>query len=272
MRVYRAAFPNLMSYSSIQSPLKYTWVYLSWRQFTVNYLKGCLSHVVGRSEGQMRPSLLSFALLTAATVFAQDINLDSERVLFPPASDILHAAKLGYQSERQWRMDLAYQLTDRDRAYYACASWPREIRVAGPLLLAAMEGETARLHSLQMPTDDEILHANGTLLFQLVFFSRRDDERATVVLKLGTHEFQPLTSLLDSAEMTPCETGWSGGQIYTIRVKETFTFGFAPGQIQSDLLRNVKLEVRRPGRKHICEMDLQRALVDQAKRIHRQFQ
>ena len=219
----------------------------------------------------MRLSLLCFALLVAASLLAQDIDVDSETLLFPPSDDTIRAAKLGYQSERQWRMDLAYQLTDRDRAYYACASWPREIRVAGPLLLAAMEGETARLHSLQMPTDEEILHANGTLLLQLVFFSRRDDERATVVLKLGTHEFQPLTSLLDSAEMTPCETGWSGGQIYTIRVQQTFTFGFAPAQIQPDSLRNVKLEVRRPGRKHICEMDLQRVLVSQAKRIRREF-
>ncbi len=219
----------------------------------------------------MRLSLLCVALLVAASLLAQDIDVDPETLLFPPSSDTLRAAKFGYQSERLWRMDLAYELPDRDRTYHACARWPREIRVAGPLLIAVMEGETARLHSRPIPEDQEILHANGTLLLQLVFFARRDDERATVFLELGTREFQPFTASLDNVESIPCGSAWNGGQNYAIRVQETFTLGFAPGQIQPNSLQNVKLEVRRPDRKYICEMNLQRALVSQAKRIRREF-
>jgi hypothetical protein len=219
----------------------------------------------------MRPPFICAAFIVAASLFAQqNIPLD-EALIFPPPNELLLAAQHGYDVGKDSRMDLVYQTPLRLTFNSPCARLTWQVRAAGPLLLAAMEGQTAKMHSQGMPASEDILHSQGTLLFQIVFFARKQDERATAVLAVGPREFRPLESYVNKVDPVPCSSGNHGGQFTAIQVRETFTFGFAPSQVQPDWNDTVTLKVRRDNIVEPLELSLLPALADQAKRVRRSY-
>ena len=219
----------------------------------------------------MRPPCMCIAFIAAASLFAQQGNSFDEALIFPPANELLLAAQHGYNAGKESRMDFVYQPPWRDPIIHPCRTITREARVAGPLLLAAMEGQTAKKHSKGMPSSDEILRSSGTLLFEIVFFARKPDEEATAVLAVGSRTFEPLETYVNKVETVPCSSGFYGTQLSAIQVRESFTFGFAAGQVSPDWNGTVKLRVRRNEIVEPLDLNLLPVLADQAKRARRDF-
>jgi hypothetical protein len=217
----------------------------------------------------MRPPFICAAFIVAASLFAQQNRSIDEALIFPPSNELLLAAQHGYDAGKDWRIDLAYQPPEDFRVIHACSQVTWEVRVAGPLLLAAMEGRTARIHSQGLPASEDILHSRGTLLFQVMYRARKQDERATAVLAVGSREFHPLEAYVNKVESVPCESAYGGGQYYVLEVRQTFTFGFAQNQIQPDWSGPVTLKVRRSNIIEPLELNLHQLLEQQSKRVRR---
>jgi hypothetical protein len=212
----------------------------------------------------MRPTIFCAAFISAASLFAQQTGPIDDALIFPPSNELLRAAQSGYDAGKDWSMDLVYKPPWRDPYTHPCGRVTWEVKVAGPLLLAAMEGRTARIHSQGLPGSDDILHSQGTLLFQIVFFARTEEERATAVLALESREFRPLETYVNKIETVPCSSRSNGGQYFAMQVRQTFTFGFAQDQTQPDWSGTVNLKVRRGHIVEPLDLKLRQALAAQA--------
>jgi len=214
----------------------------------------------------MRPAYLCVAFLTAAALLAQKDYSSDEPLLFPPANELVLAAQLGYRAEKDWPLDVGYESRNVGRDAERCRAEIREVRVAGPLLLAVKEGTMARLHSEAMPVSEDPLHSRGTLMLEMEFFGNGESDRASVALRAMSREYYPLRVALKSAEHFYCGHGW-----YAWKIRQTYTFGFAPGQIQHDWFSGAKLVVIRHGYKETLVLHLEGVLSIQANRIRRGF-
>ena len=103
-------------------------------------------------------------------------------------------------------------------------------------------------------------------MLEMEFFSSEENDRASVALRARSREYYPLRVCLKSAEHFYCGHGW-----YAWRIQQTYTFGFAPGQIQHDWFSGAKMVVIRHGYKETLDLDLKGALSIQANRIRRAF-
>ena len=214
----------------------------------------------------MRPIYLSIALLSATVLLAQTAPPIDEPLLFPPGNDLVLAAQLGYHSEKDWRYDVAYEADRPPGDLQPCGAAVREIRVAGPMLLAVKEGQMARIHSEAIPINEGPLHSRGTFLLETDFFSTKKTDRASVVLKVRSRKYSPLAASLKSAENYYCGHGWDAWKI-----QQTYTFGFAPGQIYRNWIRGAQLIVTFRGSQQSFPLDLKGALSLQATRVRRNF-
>jgi hypothetical protein len=219
----------------------------------------------------MRPAFFCVAFLAAASFLAQQDTSIDEPLIFPSSNELIRAAQLGYDRGKDWRMELVYRPPWRALFYLPCGRVTWEVRAAGPLLLAVMEGRTARIQSQKLPASEEIAHSRGTLFFEIVFFARTQEERATAVLAIGSREFDPLETYVSKAESVPCGSGFYGTQAYAEQVRETFTFGFAESQKQPDWTGTTTLKVRRGNILEPLALNLRPVLAEQAKEIRRNF-
>jgi hypothetical protein len=219
----------------------------------------------------MRPRIFCVAFISAASLFAQQAGPIDDALIFPPSNELLRAAQSGYDGGKDLGMDIVYKPPWRDPYAHPCGRVTWEVKVAGPLLLAEMEGRTARTHAQGLPGSDDILHSQGTLLFQIVFFARKEEERATAALAVESREFHPLETYVNKIETVPCASRFNGGQYFAMQVRQTFTFGFAQGQLQPDWKGTVKLKVRRGNIVEPLELNLRQVLAEQAEKVRRNF-
>lgn len=224
-------------------------------------------------EGSLKLAFTLTFLLVPTWTVAQQTNSDNSGWLFPSDSDLVSAARYGYQGEGNLDLDYAYVKREFDLSL-ACLPGTQTIRVAGPLMLAAQQGQAAHLNSKPEPVAEDLLHVKGGLVLQLFLYSHRKEDRAEIWLTQGTQEFHPDSVKVDMVETFTCGPTFSvGSGVYTSNfvwhVVERFAFRFTAAARQPDWNEPIELFVRvTKGKEERYEVKLGRSFASQAHRLH----
>ena len=139
----------------------------------------------------MRSALpILMTLLTSAWISTQSEKSNESFSLFPSGDSFVTAAQYGYRSETNLEPAVVH-------AYYLegkitdCLTHTQSIEVAGPLMLAAMQGRTAHLKAKPTPAKEDLIHVQGALMVFAETYALKKEDRAGVWLVQGTQEIYP---------------------------------------------------------------------------------
>ena len=113
-----------------------------------------------------------------------------------------------------------------------CRPITQTIGVAGPLMLAAMQGRSAYLKSVPAPARDSLLHAKGAVLLSVESYAAKKEDRAEIWLAQGMQQFHPTAEKLEAVNSVTCGGFRAGGSQHTSAaiwdVTQSYVFRFQP--------------------------------------------
>jgi hypothetical protein len=125
--------------------------------------------------------LLCFVISVGTSTLAQEKAKAPIKWLFPPNTDLLAAAQLGFVSIADVALKQVYERTSGyslPERMTSCLDKVEHIQVAGPRTLAAMRGRIAKKQGATAPQEDWVLESRGEVLLSVELYARKEHEEA----------------------------------------------------------------------------------------------
>jgi len=213
-------------------------------------------------------------LITSVWISAQSGKSNETFGLFPSGDDFMAAAQYGYRSETNLELAQVHgHFPGMEGKITDCLPHTQSIGLAGPLMLAAMQGRTAHLNSKPMPEREDLVHVQGALMVLVESYSLKKEDRAEIWLAQGTQEIRPVSEKLDAAKLISCNNVMAHGkQVHTAGsvwdVRQFYAFRFPPGTPQPDWTSPIRISVQKNGKEEKYETNFGDLLSRDAEKLH----